>query len=276
MRSSSLGASAASSALTIVIPALGVREGRLKRAIVSAKPLPIIVVDDATPDRSVEHLANSLEVTYVRRSANGGVSAAQNSGLDAVSTPWVQFLHSDDVYPEEALAMSRPPTCDVVAGSLSREGALSPPALGESPDRFLAHRFGVHISNYQFRTELLNDTRFDERLRAWEDWDLLYRLSRLPLQVSSMALTAGQVCTDAADRLIDSPAMLEGLLYLYEKHDIASQSAHIRAIWEFKIARAHSRQGNRRQCIAWGCRSVSSEPWRPRRVLTLASLARRA
>ncbi|MFV0135681.1 glycosyltransferase family 2 protein [Streptomyces sp. HMX87] len=62
----------------------------------------VVAVDDCSTDGSAELLARMAEteprLTVIRRTANsGGCGTPRNAGLDAVTTPYVMFLDSDDV-----------------------------------------------------------------------------------------------------------------------------------------------------------------------------------
>ncbi|MBD0423240.1 glycosyltransferase [Streptomyces sp. TRM S81-3] len=67
----------------------------------------VVAVDDCSTDGSAEllaHLATSEpRLTVIRRPANsGGCGTPRNTGLDAVTSPYVMFLDSDDVLPPGA------------------------------------------------------------------------------------------------------------------------------------------------------------------------------
>jgi hypothetical protein len=94
--------------LTIVVAAYNV-EGYIEEALGSlisqphADLLKIVVVDDGSRDdtpRIVEALAarnGSAQIELIQQK-NAGVSAARNTGLAAVRTPYVGFLDGDDIY----------------------------------------------------------------------------------------------------------------------------------------------------------------------------------
>jgi glycosyltransferase involved in cell wall biosynthesis len=260
--------------LTIVIPTYGTRGGLLERAISSALPLPVVVVDDATPDKSVKVLAHRLGTCYVRRDRNGGVAAAQNSGAAAVSTEWVQFLHSDDVLASATADFRPPQRCDVVQG-LQRVGDhLVAPALGKPESDFFWLRFGVYIGQYRFRTELVRSVGFDESLRGNEDWDLLLRLNRLGLRIVDTDEVLGITHLEAGDRLSNSRLTLDSLIYLYGKYaNELSEDRGAKAAWAFEVAQLNVIQGDRcRDSISWLCRSLLISPLHPRRVAAVAAL----
>lgn len=65
--------------------------------------LEVIIVNDATPDDSmeqaapwIEKLRERFEVKVVNHTNNRGLSAARNTGMDASTGDWIYFLDSDD------------------------------------------------------------------------------------------------------------------------------------------------------------------------------------
>lgn len=103
--------------VSIIIPVYKV-EDYIERCIesVMAQTYPdieLILVDDASPDRSIE-LARKIidrdcrfphEVIYVTHEVNRGLSAARNSGIEVVTGDYLYFLDSDDeLYDENAIS----------------------------------------------------------------------------------------------------------------------------------------------------------------------------
>ena len=199
------------SAVSVVVPAYGVRSGALARALRSVHEnephVELIVVDDGTPDGSVADLCSNFgSVRYVRSATNGGVAAAQNMGIDAAAGEHICFLHSDDEYVagrlDAQLSAARNEPGAVIGGASAYDDRIAAdPLPSASVDDFVMHRFGVHISPYLFPASTLAVTRFDPRLRSWEDWDLLFRLV---VQGQAFVATNGIVARireDAADRV---------------------------------------------------------------------------
>ncbi|VXB06354.1 Glycosyl transferase family 2 [Burkholderia sp. 8Y] len=99
---------ATSPLLTIVVAAYNV-EGYIEEALESLLSQPhidrlkIIVVDDGSPDETHAAVQAMIErdggahIQLIRQQ-NSGVSAARNTGLASVSTPYVGFLDGDDIY----------------------------------------------------------------------------------------------------------------------------------------------------------------------------------
>ncbi|CAL9469589.1 hypothetical protein SUDANB108_02823 [Streptomyces sp. enrichment culture] len=85
----------------------------------------VVAVDDCSTDGSADLLdrlaASEARLRVIRRRANsGGCGTPRNTGLDAVASPWVMFLDSDDVLPPGAvdalLAAAEGTRAEVVGG----------------------------------------------------------------------------------------------------------------------------------------------------------------
>ena len=89
--------------VTVIIPCYNA-EAFIKVAIDSALnqtvPVKVVVVDDCSTDGSFALLQSIAEteprLTAVRQPKNGGPSAARNTALRLVTTPWVANLDADD------------------------------------------------------------------------------------------------------------------------------------------------------------------------------------
>jgi len=66
--------------------------------------IEIVVVDNASLDRSVECLPDSPHIRIIRNSANVGFAAACNIGIQATSTPFLLFLNPDCFFEPGAVA----------------------------------------------------------------------------------------------------------------------------------------------------------------------------
>lgn len=119
--------------VSIIIPIYGV-EDYIEECLASVAaqtcdgPVECILVDDCSPDRSMERAARFLdaytgpiEFRTVRREHNGGLSAARNTGTDLARGRWLWFVDSDDTLPPDALrtlmsaASAAPDICAVFA-----------------------------------------------------------------------------------------------------------------------------------------------------------------
>ena len=95
--------------VSIIIPIYKV-EPYIERCIQSVlrqtyRNLEVILVDDCTPDRSMEMakacieqspLSKDLQIVYLRHEQNRGLSVARNTGTDAATGEYLMFIDSDD------------------------------------------------------------------------------------------------------------------------------------------------------------------------------------
>lgn len=121
--------------LSIVIPArneeaaiVSVVEGLLAK---TQAPAEILVVDDASEDRTREVLAPLLQagkVRLVRHSRPRGYGACLKSGIHQARGEWVAILDGDGTYPtdrlDEFLALAEP--AEMVVGARSGEVVVEP------------------------------------------------------------------------------------------------------------------------------------------------------
>jgi glycosyltransferase involved in cell wall biosynthesis len=266
--------------VSVVIPAYN-RTDLLERAITSVRGQSMddweaVVVDDASSEdiRTVVEQQRDARFRYVRRPTNGGVAAAQNTGLALATGRYVAFLHSDD----ELLPMSlewrsrmldgAPATVGLVeSGHEERypEGysvAHAPYLDGADTRDLLAYRAGVHISKLMIRRELAAAVRFDEALRGAEDRDFVIRLLRI---------TDVEVTPEPLVRIERTEVGLRGqpkggiYRYLFDKYrdEIRSDPALERSWW-FRISRAYATAGDFRPARSAMRCAVRAEPSRVR------------
>jgi glycosyltransferase involved in cell wall biosynthesis len=180
--------------VTVVIPLHNRREliGATLASVAAQRDASVaatIVVDDASTDGSAEVAAGFPGCEVVRLGINRGAAAARNAGLERVSTPWVCFLDSDDLWRPALLSTLWPHTESnaLVSGAAVLEvegepvtllGAASP--LGQrlrSPADVLAPANPVVTSATFVRTDLARGLGgFDIGLRYSEDLDLWLRV----------------------------------------------------------------------------------------------------
>ncbi|GHT75973.1 hypothetical protein FACS189413_00490 [Bacteroidia bacterium] len=119
--------------ISIIIPIYNV-EQYIERCLLSAlnqsySNIEYILVDDASPDNSMEIAATLLEnhprreaVKTARHSGNRGLSAARNTGVKAATGDYLFFMDSDDALPPDSLeilaALVQNQTVDFVIGEI--------------------------------------------------------------------------------------------------------------------------------------------------------------
>ena len=97
--------------ISVIVPVYNVEryvEGSINSILEQTfKDFEVIVVDDASPDRSIdicEQLARSdRRIKIVRHEFNQGLGAARNTGMEHARGKYVCFLDSDDVLVKDAL-----------------------------------------------------------------------------------------------------------------------------------------------------------------------------
>ncbi|GAA1092246.1 mycofactocin biosynthesis glycosyltransferase MftF [Tsukamurella spumae] len=185
---------AADEAVTVVIPVRGNQSGvdRLLRALPG---LPVIVVDDASPEPIT--VPDSPLIRVVRLERNEGPAAARNHGAALADTEVVAFLDSDTVpcsgWLRDAAWHFADPTVALVAPrivGLSRPGRYAPIAVyanrhssldmgprpaAAAPGRPLSYVPSAALLARRAALDAVGG--FDAALRVAEDVDLCWRLA---------------------------------------------------------------------------------------------------
>jgi mycofactocin system glycosyltransferase len=180
--------------VTVVIPAFG-RTDELERCLAAIKDVPVIVVDDASPDpEPIRHAAAAHGARLVRHRRNRGPAAARNTGLRLVNTPFVAFVDSD-CRPEDGWLDILMPHFDD-----PKVAAVAPRVLPGTDDSRLLARYEavrsaldmgtrpalvrpgaklgfVPTATLIVRTSATRDVPFDEEMRLGEDVDFVWRLT---------------------------------------------------------------------------------------------------
>lgn len=202
--------------VSVVIPAHGSAAtvvallGRLDAQATGGDPLPVVVVDDASPEPLAGALASrrfdALDLRVVRNSTNRGPGAARNRGLAEVRTPWTAFIDADELPAVDWLQRleeltAAPDAPDVIAGRV-----VAPTEFGpfEHATDAAADEGQYVAGNVAFRTSQLQDAGgFDERfydprrgLHFREDVELRFRLE-----------AAGRRISYVRDLLVDHPPL---------------------------------------------------------------------
>ena len=103
--------------VSVIIPAYN-SASTITRALQSVAaqtlaPLEIIVVDDASTDNTQELATNfastsSIPLRVITQPANGGPSAARNTGWDAATSDYIAFLDADDQWHPRKIELQYP------------------------------------------------------------------------------------------------------------------------------------------------------------------------
>lgn len=186
--------------VSVIIPTYN-RAHLLGRAIKSVLDqtygdFELIVVDDGSTDNTEEVVRafNDRRISYFKHSINRGVSAARNTGISIAMGSYIAFQDSDDEWLpqklEKQMALFEQDRegnlglvlCETEAVSEVGEERSVPEINRLNYEQLISH-FGAYGEGTQRfllrRKSIAPELYFDENLRAWEEWDLLLRVSRI-------------------------------------------------------------------------------------------------
>ncbi|MGI8329441.1 mycofactocin biosynthesis glycosyltransferase MftF [Actinomadura scrupuli] len=266
-------------AVTVVVPAFG-RVDELERCLAALKGLPVIVVDDGSPDPGpLRRMARAHGTRLVRHEVNRGPAAARNTGLRLADTPFVAFVDSDcrpvegwlDVlipYFDDPRVAAVAPRIVPGAGSsrlLARyEAARSALDMGFRPAlvRPRAKLGFVPTATLVVRAAVLRDITFDEEMRLGEDVDFVWRLADRGMHVRYQP-----------EAQVEHTPRLEARAWARRRHEYGTSAP--------ALARRHPGRLVPLSPSAWNLATLaflaSGHPWRAASsaVLTTALLTRR-
>lgn len=149
----------------------------------------IIVVNDGSTDATRVVCESMTGVTYIYQS-NQGLSAARNTGFLKSKGQFILFLDADDyLYPDAITTnlsyLQRNPSLAFVSGGHNKVNAggriIDEDHAGVSADHYLellrGNYIGMHATVLYTRW-VLNEFSFDTGLKACEDYDMYFRISR--------------------------------------------------------------------------------------------------
>ncbi len=235
-----------------------------------------IIVDDASSTEVVEEIASAItdqRIRLIRRPANGGPSAARNTGLAVAKGRFLAFLDDDDEFHPHKLArqveqLQRAPA--YVTGTLGLcvtpdqpLGKPWPPDVSELRREQLLDMFSIrNLGQALFRGEAARSVRFDESLPFMEDWDYVVRTvgseGRLLVDnepVMSMNYDATARVTQNAENVLRS---VEELYSRYEGEIVRDR--HLDARWRARIAYDALRFGHSRRARRHAMAAVRRTP----------------
>ncbi|WEV68373.1 glycosyltransferase family A protein [Bifidobacterium sp. ESL0769] len=199
-------------------------------------PARVIVVDDASDDIETKEILSVLEkepaVEVIARSCNSGVSAARNTGLSRVTTPFVVILDGDDLLEPGYIEATRAELSSdekVFAASswMKTFGALTATVkpTGGNILPFLCRNCAP--ATCMFRVSVLRQSGgYDESMRkGFEDWDCCLSLfetfgvDNLQSRVSIVQKPLIRYRTaPASSNIVSMNSRLDLLRYLIGKH----------------------------------------------------------
>ncbi len=182
-------------AVSVIIPTYN-RKQSVVRAVESVlgqsfRDFELIVVDDGSTDGTTD-LLQSIYQSKIRllTQRQHGVSAARNNGTEQSSGRYLSFLDSDDYWHQDKLKVQvdfhqQNPQCQIsqTEEHWIRHGKrVNPRQKHQKPTGYIfpqsLHLCTVSPSSVMIRKSLFDEAgRFDERLKACEDYDLWLRLT---------------------------------------------------------------------------------------------------
>ena len=157
----------------------------------SRPPLEVIVIDDGSTDDSASIAEGVGGPVRVIRQANQGESVARNRGLAEAVGTHVLFLDADDLLAPEALAVlaeaaARRPGAVALMGCAWFSSDPEHPDRSEAPTHsgfypdIIDGNFGPPHCWLSPREVIQAAGGFCEEMRWFEDWDLWWRVGRIP------------------------------------------------------------------------------------------------
>ncbi len=182
--------------ISVLVPVYNPPEQWLRRCIESVRGQlydrwELCLVDDASTDPAVpavlmEFAATDPRIRIIRREQNGHISAASNTGLEAVSGTYVALLDHDDELARHALYLAaveidRHPDAVVIYSDedkIDDHGRRFAPYFKPdwNPDLLRAQNYVSHLGIY--RTDVMRAAGgFRAGVEGCQDWDLLWRMA---------------------------------------------------------------------------------------------------
>jgi glycosyltransferase involved in cell wall biosynthesis len=153
--------------------------------------LEILVVDDGSTDNTAEVVLGFPDVNYVYQS-NAGLSAARNKGVLKSRGSYIMFLDADDWLYRDAVRtnltyLQQNPECAFVSGWHDKVNEWGYPLEDQDEQvlveqkhyqRFLwGNYIGMHAT-VMYQRWVFKEFKFDTTLKACEDYDLYFNVSR--------------------------------------------------------------------------------------------------
>lgn len=194
----------------------------------------LIVADDCSQEdiRSLVDSYRDPRLIYVRRERNGGAAAARNTAIARARGQYLAFQDSDDEWLSdklqlqvEAIESAPPSTAIVFCGMLrNKNGQMFHYPAPHLIPRTENYHDVVKMNAIAFtqtwlvrREALLETGPFDEKLKIWDDWDMLIRLtSRYQVRYLPQALALSHVNPDSVSE--DLPARARDLRQIINKY----------------------------------------------------------
>jgi glycosyltransferase involved in cell wall biosynthesis len=193
--------------VTVYIPTYN-RVEMLKRAVESVlnqtyANLEVIVVDDFSPDNTLEYLAEISQqdsrVRYFQNETNSGACVSRNKAINEAKGEFITGLDDDDYFLPERIESfvrswssikSKYPDMICLFSNVivkRKDGKIkkyTKPKIVKQKDLLVANFIGNQVFT---KTESLKAVMFDEALPMWQDLDCWYRLLADNLAINSLS-----------------------------------------------------------------------------------------
>lgn len=195
-----------------------------------------IIVNDGATDNTAEVAHSWVEkdnrFKYIYQS-NQGLSSARNKGLDYIKGEYIQFLDADDIIPPEKFIQSLEygNQVDIVISNFKMftnvKQASFPAYFTLSKEKFTFYNiltgwddsFVIPIHSGLFKSILFNSIRFNEKLKAKEDWVMWLQIFQLNITTffleNSYALYRSTPGSMSQNRLYMSINSLPAYQFIY-------------------------------------------------------------
>ena len=156
----------------------------------------LIIVDDGSTDNTEEIVMafNDHRISYLKQSSNRGVSAARNIGIKAARGSYIAFQDSDDewlpqklekqvaLFEEDKKGDLGLVLCETLGVSQHGELRVAPQIDKLNCEQLISYlgAYGEGTQRFVLKRDITApELYFDEHLKAWEEWDLMLRVSRI-------------------------------------------------------------------------------------------------
>lgn len=180
--------------ISVIIPLYN-KEAIVKRSIESVlnqsfQDFELIIVDDGSTDNSVSIVKTIYDdrVTLIQQ-ANGGPSAARNTGAKHAKGEWIIFLDADDEMYEEALKIfyhysKKYPKANMFLGEMLIAKKKHITTAQQYKSGYVKSLYKAQANEsiipgpgtILYKKELVRMTPFNENLRRFEDMECLLRM----------------------------------------------------------------------------------------------------